>query len=134
MRGDAGHLCGLAPIQQQIVVIEYVVTVRSDLGLARTRLRFPKKGTCLAIYSYSVNAGCPLEETLADSFPWCDEWGAELKRLFAAYVVAKQPARAGARRRRANRGRRRRPIDLYLSCRDGTEYSRPSRSIRREQR
>jgi len=64
--------------------------VRSDLGLARTRSRFPKKGTCLAIYSYSVNAGCPLEETLADSFPWCDEWEAELKRLFAAYVAAKQ--------------------------------------------
>jgi DNA helicase-2/ATP-dependent DNA helicase PcrA len=35
--------------------------VRSDLGLARTRSRFPKKGTCLAIYSYTVNAGCPLE-------------------------------------------------------------------------
>ena len=64
--------------------------VRSDLGLARTRSRFPKKGTCLAIYSYSVNAGCPLEETLADHFPWCDEWEAELKRLFASYVAAKQ--------------------------------------------
>src|SRR6478672_6108346 len=25
--------------------------VRSDLGLARTRSRFPKKGTCLAIYT-----------------------------------------------------------------------------------
>src|SRR5438270_7390887 len=47
-------------------------------------------GTCLGIYSYSVNAGCPLEETLVDSFPWCDEWEAELKRLFAAYVAAKQ--------------------------------------------
>jgi superfamily I DNA/RNA helicase len=34
--------------------------------------------------------GCPLEETLADSYPWCDEWEAELKRLFAAYVSAKQ--------------------------------------------
>ena len=64
--------------------------VRSDLGLARTRSRFPKKGTCLAIYSYSVNAGCPLEKTLADPFPWCDQWEAELKRLFAAYVAAKQ--------------------------------------------
>ena len=57
--------------------------VRSDLGLARTRSRFPKKGRCLAIYSYSVNAGCPLEETLVESFPWCDAWEAELKRLFA---------------------------------------------------
>src|SRR5712671_7350011 len=48
------------------------------------------KGTCSAIYSYSVNAGCPLDETLAASFPWCDEWEAALKRLFAAYVAAKQ--------------------------------------------
>jgi len=64
--------------------------VRSDLGLARARSRFPKKGTCLAIYSYTVNAGCPLPETLAEVFPWCDEWEAELKRLFAGYVAAKQ--------------------------------------------
>ena len=65
--------------------------VRSDLGLARTRSRFPKKGTCLSIYSYTtVNAGCPLEDTLDDSYPWCDGWEAEMKRLFAAYVSAKQ--------------------------------------------
>jgi DNA helicase-2/ATP-dependent DNA helicase PcrA len=64
--------------------------MRSDLGLSRARSRFPKKGTCLAIYSYTINAGCPLEETLANSYPWCDEWEAELKRLFAAYVAAKQ--------------------------------------------
>jgi DNA helicase II / ATP-dependent DNA helicase PcrA len=64
--------------------------VRSDLGLARARSRFPKKGTCLAIYSYTVNAGCPLAETLADAYPWCSEWEAELKRLFAGYVGAKQ--------------------------------------------
>ena len=64
--------------------------VRSDLGLAGARSRFPKKGTCLAIYSYTVNAGCPLAETLADFYPWCEEWEAELKRLFAGYVAAKQ--------------------------------------------
>ena len=64
--------------------------VRNELGFARSRSRFPKKGTCLAIYSYSVNAGCPLHETLADFYPWCGQWEAELKSLFAAYVVAKQ--------------------------------------------
>jgi DNA helicase II / ATP-dependent DNA helicase PcrA len=64
--------------------------VRSDFGLARSRSRFPKKGTCLAIYSYTVNAGCPLAETLAEAYPWCGEWEAELKRLFAGYVAAKQ--------------------------------------------
>jgi DNA helicase-2/ATP-dependent DNA helicase PcrA len=62
--------------------------VRSDLGLTRARSRFPKKGTCLAIYSYTVNAGCPLAETLAEAHPWCAEWEAELKRLFAGYVGA----------------------------------------------
>lgn len=64
--------------------------VRSELGFARARSRFPKKGTCLAMYSYTVNAGCPLGETLADVYPWCGEWEAELKRLFAGYVTAKQ--------------------------------------------
>jgi len=32
------------------------------------RVTLPRKDTCLAIYSYTVNAGCPLEETLAGSF------------------------------------------------------------------
>jgi DNA helicase-2/ATP-dependent DNA helicase PcrA len=63
---------------------------RSDVGLDSARSRFPKKGTCLAIYSYTVNAGCPLAETLAAFYPWCSEWEAELKRLFTAYVAAKQ--------------------------------------------
>jgi DNA helicase-2/ATP-dependent DNA helicase PcrA len=48
--------------------------VRSEPGLARTASRFPRKGTCLAIYSYTVNTGCPLEKTLAQSFPWCAEF------------------------------------------------------------
>jgi DNA helicase-2/ATP-dependent DNA helicase PcrA len=39
--------------------------VRGELGLSQTASRFPRKGTCLAIYSYSINASCPLEETLA---------------------------------------------------------------------
>src|SRR6201987_4521370 len=64
--------------------------VRSDFGLSRTGSRFPRKDTCLAIYSYTVNAGCPLEETLGQSFPWCADWPNELRRLFEAYVVAKQ--------------------------------------------
>jgi DNA helicase-2/ATP-dependent DNA helicase PcrA len=64
--------------------------VRTELGLPRTASRFPHKGTCLAIYSYTVNAGCALDETLAQSFPWCTDWPSELRRLFEAYVTAKQ--------------------------------------------
>ncbi|MFO1047999.1 MAG: ATP-dependent helicase [Geminicoccaceae bacterium] len=64
--------------------------VREELGLARTDRRFPQKGTCLAVYSYAVNAAAPLEQVLRDAFPWCAEWAAELKRLFSGYVAAKQ--------------------------------------------
>ena len=31
-----------------------------------------------------------MAETLENAFPWCAEWEAELKRLFRAYVEAKQ--------------------------------------------
>lgn len=62
---------------------------RHELGLTRTRKRFPTKGTCLAIYSRAVNARAALSEALAE-YPWCAEWEAELKALFAAYVGAKQ--------------------------------------------
>ena len=63
---------------------------RHELGFSKTERRFPTKGTCLAIYSRAVNAETSLDEVLGSSFPWCAEWQAELRRLFAAYVEAKQ--------------------------------------------
>ena len=48
--------------------------VRHDLGLSATKSRFPAKGTCLAIYSRVVNAEAPLDDVLADAFPWCAQW------------------------------------------------------------
>ncbi len=74
-RGDAEDLMGL---------------VRNDIGLASMERRFPRKGTCLSIYSRVVNTCAPLTDVLAHSFPWCAEWESELKRLFGAYVEAKQ--------------------------------------------
>jgi len=64
--------------------------LRGELGLAAASRRFPRKGTCLAIYSRAVNAQEPLERALAESFPWCEEWAGELRGLFRAYVAAKQ--------------------------------------------
>src|SRR5215468_10545199 len=64
--------------------------VRHELGFSKTKKRFPMKGTCLAIYSRTVNAELPLEDVLGSFFPWCEAWEAELRRLFAAYVEAKQ--------------------------------------------
>lgn len=64
--------------------------VRHERGLSKTESRFPAKGTCLSIYSRSVNAETELEGVLDASYPWCVGWAAELKELFAAYVEAKQ--------------------------------------------
>ena len=63
---------------------------RHELGLSKTETRFPTKGTCLVIYSRCVNAELGLEAVLGSAFPWCGAWAAELRRLFAAYVEAKQ--------------------------------------------
>jgi ATP-dependent DNA helicase UvrD/PcrA len=64
--------------------------VRHELGLSAKESRFPTKATCLAIYSRAVNAQLPLNEVLEIAFPWCLNWESELKRLFQAYVEAKQ--------------------------------------------
>jgi DNA helicase-2/ATP-dependent DNA helicase PcrA len=71
---------------------DLIDVLRHDLGLSKLKQRFPQKGTCLAIYSRAVNAQEPLERSLKKQFPWCADWQAELKQLFAAYVDAKQRA------------------------------------------
>ncbi|HEX5079500.1 MAG TPA: ATP-dependent helicase [Geminicoccaceae bacterium] len=64
--------------------------VRDEQGLSQQDRRFPRKTTCLAIYSYAVNAGQRLDAVLRKAFPWCSDWESELKSLFAGYVEAKQ--------------------------------------------
>jgi len=76
-RADSEDLMGL--VRQEI-----------GLGAAAGGKRFPLKGTCLAIYSRVVNSREALPAVLQSTFPWCAEWEAQLKRLFGAYVDAKQ--------------------------------------------
>jgi DNA helicase-2/ATP-dependent DNA helicase PcrA len=64
--------------------------VRHELGLADTGKRFPRKHTCLAIYSAVVNTLAPLRDVLQTRYPWCLDFEDDLKRLFRAYVEAKQ--------------------------------------------
>src|SRR5215469_7396128 len=64
--------------------------LRHDLGFSKTDKRFPGKNTCLAIYSRAVNAEIPLPHVLKANFAWCADWENELKKLFGAYVEAKQ--------------------------------------------
>src|SRR4051794_33264782 len=63
--------------------------LRHEQGLSHTRERFPRKGTCLAIYSRVVNTQAALKACLEDAFPWCLTWEEPLRALFAAFVDAK---------------------------------------------
>jgi DNA helicase-2/ATP-dependent DNA helicase PcrA len=74
-QGDAENLIGL---------------LRHDLGLASRDRRFPRKATCLAAYSRTVNGSESLGEVLTAHFPWIAAWEDELKTLFRAYVERKQ--------------------------------------------
>lgn len=64
--------------------------LRQELGLATKEQRFPRKETCLQIYSYRVNTQRSLKETLEQQYPWCVQWEADLTRLYRAYVEQKQ--------------------------------------------
>jgi len=73
-RGDAADLIDVA---------------RHELGFSQLEKRFPRKDTCLAIYSHRVNTGTPLRATLEAVFPWCAQWEEELTRLFRSYTDRK---------------------------------------------
>ena len=64
--------------------------VRGELKLDKGEVRFPRKGTCLSIYSRCVNAQEPVDVALKSSFPWCMSYPEQLKQLFRAYVERKQ--------------------------------------------
>ncbi|MGH8304839.1 MAG: ATP-dependent helicase, partial [Steroidobacteraceae bacterium] len=67
-------------------------SLRQELGLAAREQRFPRKDTCLQIYSHRVNTRCALKETLETHYSWCTQWEEELTALYRAYVEQKQHA------------------------------------------
>ena len=92
LREYATHI-GLKPsftILDRSDAADLMDLVRHDLGQSRKASRFPKKDTCLSIYSFVINSGKSLEQVLAKNFPWCGEWEDDLRRLFQSYTVAKQ--------------------------------------------
>ncbi|MBU3003942.1 ATP-dependent helicase [Paraglaciecola arctica] len=68
---------------------DMIDVIRHELDFTSTVKRFPKKKTCLDIYSRCVNSKQPIEEILDAHFPYCRQWDKELTRLFAAYAKAK---------------------------------------------
>ena len=67
--------------------------LRAELELGRGKRRFPRKATCLDIYSRCVNARSPLDAVLTRGFPWCTEQADGLKLLFRTYVDRKAEQR-----------------------------------------
>jgi DNA helicase-2/ATP-dependent DNA helicase PcrA len=71
---------------------DLIDVVRHELGFAKVDAaskRFPRKDTCLAIYSHRVNTQGALSETLQTVFPWCADREDELGKLFKSYVERK---------------------------------------------
>ena len=66
--------------------------VRHELGQSKTKERFPKKDTCVAIYSLAVNSRAALKTILTKQFPWCSDWEDELGELFTLRVCLTVPA------------------------------------------
>ena len=64
--------------------------IRHEFGFSGKEKRFPRKDTCLAIYSYRVNTRLSLKQTLEEQFPWVSEWEQDLTRLYREYVARKQ--------------------------------------------
>jgi DNA helicase-2/ATP-dependent DNA helicase PcrA len=71
---------------------DFLDVVRTELGMSKTDQRFPKKGTCVAIYSNCVNSQCSVEEVLTRDFPWFLDCEDDLKKLFRQYVESKDTA------------------------------------------
>ena len=90
-----GKSIGLGPeftIHDRTDSEDLLNVVRTELGLAKTDRRFPKKGTCMNIYSRCVNSRRKLSKVLETDFPWCEDWADELRRLFDGYVDRKESA------------------------------------------
>jgi DNA helicase-2/ATP-dependent DNA helicase PcrA len=68
---------------------DMIDVIRHELNFTSTEKRFPKKKTCLDIYSRCVNSKQALTDILDSHFPYCREWEKELNALFAAYAKMK---------------------------------------------
>ncbi|HEY1068068.1 MAG TPA: ATP-dependent helicase, partial [Pirellulales bacterium] len=62
---------------------------RSGLDLVKSDKRFPRKSTCMAIYSRCINSRMRLEDVIEAGYPTCEPFIPELKKLFLAYIDLK---------------------------------------------
>jgi len=92
LREFARHL-GLDPkftVLDRADAADLMDVIRHELGFSGKEKRFPRKDSCLSIYSYRVNTRLSLKQTLEEQFPWVSEWEQDLTRLYREYVARKQ--------------------------------------------
>ncbi len=64
--------------------------IRSELGVADGKVRFPKQETIAAIYSRTVNEQEKMTKVVEERFPWCSDHVAALRDVFALYRERKR--------------------------------------------
>ena len=69
---------------------DLVDVIRNEMSFSQKESRFPRKSTCMAIYSRRVNSDQELNTILKKEYPWCEMWQDELKQLFSEYISRKQ--------------------------------------------
>ncbi|MCH8148000.1 MAG: ATP-dependent helicase [Planctomycetes bacterium] len=87
-----GQALSLAPnftVMDQSDAADLMNLIRSELGVAKDKRRFPKKRTLVAVYSHTVNAQNSLRRVLDKYFPWCKEEYEGMKAVFEHYVQRK---------------------------------------------
>ncbi|MDR3198585.1 MAG: ATP-dependent helicase [Planctomycetaceae bacterium] len=71
---------------------DLIGTIRAEMKLDKATLKFPKKGTCMTIYSLHVNSRVPVVELVAKRFPWLKSHTEKLAQLFKTYEKRKLAA------------------------------------------
>ena len=71
---------------------DLIGTIRGEMQLDKAALKFPKKGTCMTVYSLHVNSRVPVESLIAQRFPWLKSHTKNLVKLFDTYEKRKLAA------------------------------------------
>lgn len=71
---------------------DLVGTIRAEMQLDKATLKFPKKATCMTVFSLHVNSRVPMDTLVATRFPWLKTHTKTLVKLFDAYQNRKAAA------------------------------------------
>ena len=95
LRHYAKHV-GLDPsfsVMDRADAADLLDTVRTEMGFSGKGQRFPRKDTCLGIYSHRVNTQKSLKETLESQYAWCSHFEEDIGKLLRGYVERKSQYR-----------------------------------------